>query len=119
MRGGTTNVPAVVGMAAALEKAVAHLDENYAYIKGMRDHFVERVKNEIPYIVYNGDEVDRLPQNANFSFEFIEGESILMSLDLAGIACYRTSDREGARFDKIQFRSRQHYGRSRLHRGQT
>ena len=87
MRGGTTNVPAVVGMAAALEKAVTHLDENYARIKAMRDRFVSRVKNEIPYVVYNGDEADRLPQNANFAFEFIEGESILMSLDLAGIAC--------------------------------
>ena len=86
MRGGTTNVPSVVGIAEALDIAVRDLDKNYAYIKSLRDRFVSRVKTEIPYVFYNGDENERLPQNANFSFEYIEGESILMSLDLAGIA---------------------------------
>lgn len=86
MRGGTTNVPSVVGIAEALDIAVCDLDKNYAYIKSLRDRFVSRVKTEIPYVFYNGDENERLPQNANFSFEYIEGESILMSLDLAGIA---------------------------------
>ena len=78
MRGGTTNVPGVVGMAAALEKAALNLEENYRYVKSLRDRFVSRVKSEIPYAVYNGHETKRLPQNANFAFEFIEGESILM-----------------------------------------
>lgn len=68
MRGGTTNVPGVVGMAAALEKAVTHLDENYNYVKSLRDRFVKRVKEEIPYVVYNGHETDRLPPKRKFCF---------------------------------------------------
>ena len=85
-RGGTTNVPAVVGFAEALSIAVSELDENAAYVKGLRDHFIERVLNEIPYVRLNGHRTNRLPGNADFSFEYIEGESILFSLDLAGIA---------------------------------
>ena len=87
MRGGTTNVPAVVGIAKALEIALRDLDANAARIKALRDRFVAGVRERIPYIVYNGDETRRLPGNANFSFEFLEGESILMRLDLAGVAC--------------------------------
>ena len=52
----------------------------------MRDRFVERVEKEIPYVKYNGSRTSRVPGNADFSFEYIEGESILFSLDLAGIA---------------------------------
>lgn len=85
-RGGTTNVPAVVGFAAALKKAVAELEENSSYVTSLRDRFINRVQAEIPYVKLNGDRTKRLPANANFSFEFIEGESILFSLDLAGIA---------------------------------
>ena len=87
MRGGTTNVPAVVGMASALERAVNKLDENYEYVKSLRDRFVNRVMDEIPSVIYNGHPSQRLPQNANFAFEYIEGESILMLLDLEGISC--------------------------------
>lgn len=85
-RGGTTNVPGVVGMAEALRLNRATLKEDCEYVKMLRDHFVERVQNEIPHVKYNGHPVNRVPGNADFSFEYIEGESILFSLDLAGIA---------------------------------
>ena len=85
-RGGTTNTPAVVGMAKALELAVATMDEDNAHIAAVRDHFVERVMKEIPYVRFNGDMQHRVPSCAKFSFEFVEGEGILMSLDIKGIA---------------------------------
>lgn len=85
-RGGTTNTPAVVGMAKALELAVATMDEDNAHIAAVRDHFVERVMNEIPYVRFNGDMQHRVPSCANFSFEYVEGEGILMSLDIKGVA---------------------------------
>lgn len=85
-RGGTTNTPAVVGMAKALELAVATMDEDNAHITAVRDHFVERVMKEIPYVRFNGDMQHRVPSCANFSFEYVEGEGILMSLDIKGVA---------------------------------
>ncbi len=85
-RGGTTNVPGVVGMAEALRLNRLTLEKDNEYVKGLRDLFVSRVESEIPFARYNGDRVCRVPSNADFSFEFIEGESILFSLDLAGIA---------------------------------
>ncbi len=84
-RGGTTNVPGVVGMAEALRLNRLTLDEDNAYIASLRDLFVSRVEKEIPFAYYNGDREKRIPSNADFSFEYIEGESILFSLDLAGI----------------------------------
>jgi cysteine desulfurase NifS len=84
-RAGTTNTPGIVGMGYALEKAVKNREKNNAYVKALRDKFVARVKAEIPFAYYNGDEENRLPSNANFSFEFIEGESILFTLDMSGI----------------------------------
>lgn len=86
MRGGTTNVPGVVGMAEALRLAVAKLDENAVYISSLRDRFIARVQKEIPFVKLNGHPKNRLPSNANFSFRYVEGESLLFSLDLAGIA---------------------------------
>ena len=86
MRGGTTNVPGVDGMAEALRLAVAKLDENAAYISSLRDRFIARVQTEIPFVKLNGHPKNRLPSNANFSFRYVEGESLLFSLDLAGIA---------------------------------
>lgn len=86
MRGGTTNVPAVVGMAEALRIATQSLDENAAYVSAIRDHFIHRVLREIPYVKLNGHPEKRLPANANFSFRYIEGESLLFSLDLKNIA---------------------------------
>lgn len=85
-RGGTTNTPAVVGMAKALELAVATMDKDNAHIAAVRDHFVERVMKEIPYVRFNGDMQHRVPSCANFSFEYVEGEGILMSLDIKGVA---------------------------------
>lgn len=86
MRGGTTNVPAVVGMAEALRIATQNLDENAAYVSAIRDRFINRVLREIPYVKLNGHPEKRLPANANFSFRYIEGESLLFSLDLKNIA---------------------------------
>ncbi len=85
-RGGTTNVPGVVGFAEAFKIANEELESNYKYVSGLRDKFIERVQKEIPFVKLNGDRYSRLPSNADFSFEYIEGESILFSLDLAGIA---------------------------------
>ena len=85
-RGGTTDTPAVVGMAAALEFAQKDLDKNNAYIAKLRDHFVDRVLAEIPYVRFNGNKDHRVPSVANFSFEFVEGEGILMLLDFHGVA---------------------------------
>lgn len=85
-RGGTTNTPAVVGMAKALELAQANLQQNNAHIAALRDHFVERVLAEIPYVRFNGNKEHRIPSVANFSFEFVEGEGILMLMDFHGVA---------------------------------
>ena len=85
-RGGTTNVPGVVGMAEALRLNRLTLAEDVEYVRSLRDRFVSRVKAEIPFVKYNGHPTMRVPGNADFSFEYIEGESILFSLDLAGIA---------------------------------
>ena len=87
-RGGTTNVPGVVGFAEALRLTYETLDEDAKYVASLRDRFIKRVTEEIPYVKLNGpkDGTKRLPNNADFSFEYIEGESILFSLDLAGIA---------------------------------
>jgi cysteine desulfurase len=85
-RGGTTNVPAVVGFSEAFKIAERDREKNFEYVSSLRDHFIERVLGEVPFVKLNGQRENRLPANADFSFEFIEGESILFSLDLAGIA---------------------------------
>lgn len=85
-RGGTTNVAGVVGMAEALRLNRLTLEEDNRYVTSLRDRFIARVQNEIPFSHLNGHPTERIPSNADFSFEFIEGESILFSLDLAGIA---------------------------------
>ncbi|MCM1306661.1 MAG: cysteine desulfurase [Bacteroides sp.] len=86
-RGGTTNTPGAVGMAVALKDALDNLDETAKYVGSLRDRFVAKVIEKIDDIYYNGakDTAKRLYNNANFSFRYIEGESILFSLDLAGI----------------------------------
>lgn len=86
MRAGTTDTPLIVGMAKALEIAVRDRNENNERIAALRDKFVNRVLTEIPFTYLNGGMEYRLPNNANISFEYIEGESILINLDLAGIA---------------------------------
>ena len=86
MRGGTTNVPGIVGLAEAFRLANEEMAQNNAHVSAIRDRFIARVLHEIPYVKLNGHPKDRLPNNANFSFRYIEGESLLFSLDLAGIA---------------------------------
>ena len=85
MRGGTTNVPGIVGLAEAFRLANEEMAQNNAHVSAIRDRFIARVLREIPYVKLNGHPKDRLPNNANFSFRYIEGESLLFSLDLAGI----------------------------------
>lgn len=87
-RGGTTNVPGVVGFAEALRLTKESMAKDNEYVSSLRNRFIERVENEIPFVKLNGarDMTKRLPSNADFSFEFIEGESILFSLDMDGIA---------------------------------
>lgn len=85
-RGGTTNTPAVVGMAEAMKLNASEMEENNKHIKLLRDTFRDRVLNEIPYVHFNGDMEQCVPSVANFSFEYVEGEGILMMMDLKGIA---------------------------------
>ena len=84
-RAGTTNVPGIVGMAAAATEAVAHMDEIAAKEIAVRDHLIERISREIPHAKLNGHRTQRLPGNVNFCFRFIEGESMLMLLDDSGV----------------------------------
>lgn len=83
-RPGTENTPAIMGMAAALEKAVANLDENRAHMTALRDRLIQGL-SEISHCELNGDAHSRLPGNVNFCFEGIEGESLLLLLDDKGI----------------------------------
>ena len=86
-RGGTTNVAGVVGFAEAFKIAIAEREKNFEYVTSLRDRFIDRILEEVPFVKLNGPyKKNRLPANADFSFEYIEGESILFSLDLAGIA---------------------------------
>ncbi|HOU09315.1 MAG TPA: IscS subfamily cysteine desulfurase [Clostridiales bacterium] len=84
-RAGTQNVPAIMGMAAALEEACRNMDENNKKVKAMRDRLVARL-SAIPHSVVNGDLNNRLAGNVNMCFEGIEGESLLLMLDHEGIA---------------------------------
>lgn len=84
-RAGTHNVPGIVGFGKAAELALAGMDERIAYETKLRDHLIERVLKEIPYSRLNGEKENRLPNNANFCFRFIEGESMLILLDRQGI----------------------------------
>ena len=85
-RGGTTNVPSVVGFAEAFRLACEEREKESKYVASLRDRFIDRVLSEIPFVKLNGARYDRLPNNADFSFKYIEGESILFKLDLMGIA---------------------------------
>ena len=84
-RAGTENVPAIMGMAAALDEAVANLDKNAARMTALRDRLIKGI-GEIPHCELNGDAAHRLPGNVNFCFEGIEGESLLLLLDDKGIS---------------------------------
>ncbi len=84
-RGGTENIPGVVGMAAALEEAVAGLDHSVPYVTGLREKLIEGL-SKIPHSRLNGDREHRVPGTVNFCFEGIEGESLLLLLDQKGVA---------------------------------
>ena len=83
-RGGTENVPYICGLGVAVESAVAHLDD-MEYVRGLREKLIDGLL-EIPYSRLNGDRDNRLPGNANLSFSYIEGESLLLWLDMGGIS---------------------------------
>ena len=83
-RAGTENLPAIMGMAAALEDACAHIDENARKVSALRDHLIAGL-SKIPHSALNGDPVNRLPGNVSFCFEGIEGEGLLLLLDAKGI----------------------------------
>lgn len=84
-RAGTSNVPGIVGMAEAARLAVRDMEENSRKISEIRNHLIERVLNEIPFSRLNGHREQRLANNVNFCFRFIEGESLLIMLDQKGI----------------------------------
>lgn len=85
-RAGTENVASIVGLGKAVEIACATMAERSAYVASLRDRLVRSVQERIPYTRLNGHPVQRLPGNASFCFSYVEGESLLLSLDLAGIA---------------------------------
>lgn len=84
-RAGTENIPGIVGYGAAVKKAFESLTERMNKETELRDYLIGRIEKEIPYCRLNGDRVKRLPNNVNFSFQFIEGESLLIMLDMKGI----------------------------------
>ena len=84
-RAGTENLPAILGMAAALDESCVHMAEHDAYVSGLRDALIEKL-SAIPHAALNGDRVKRLPGNVSFCFEGIEGESLLLLLDDKGVA---------------------------------
>ena len=86
-RAGTTNTAGIIGFAKAVELANAHMEENIKYETALRDRLIEKVLEEIPFTRVNGDRINRLSNNANFCFRFIEGESLLIMLDQKGICC--------------------------------
>lgn len=84
-RAGTENVAGIVGLTKAMELVYRDLEEHNNKIKELRDYYVSQIEEKIPYIKINGDREKRLPGNSNISFRFIEGEGLLLNLDLKGI----------------------------------
>lgn len=84
-RAGTENVPGIAGMEAAVVRALRIMEEKGARERELRDYLIGRIEKEIPYCRLNGHRTKRLPGNVNFSFRFIEGESVLIMLDMKGI----------------------------------
>ena len=84
-RAGTENVPGIAGLGMAAKLAFSQMEERAGKVQKLRDYLIERIGNEIPYCRLNGDRERRLPNNVNFSFQFIEGESLLIMLDMKGI----------------------------------
>lgn len=86
MRAGTENVPGIVGLGKAAEIAKNEMQQKIARISGLRDQIIKEVMTTIPHTKLNGHPTQRMPGNANFSFHYVEGESLLLNLDLKGIA---------------------------------
>ena len=84
-RAGTENVPAIVGFGAAAARAAARMEEKGRKERELRDYLIRKIEEQIPYCRLNGHREKRLPGNANISFRFIEGESLLIMLDMRGI----------------------------------
>ena len=84
-RAGTENITGIVGIAKAVEIAFATMDERIKHETEVRDYAIKRILAEVPYCRLNGDAQKRVPNNINISFQFIEGESLLIMLDMAGI----------------------------------
>ncbi len=84
-RGGTENVPAIVGFGKAVAEAMPKLESEASREANLRDYFIQKVIDTIPYVKLNGHPTHRLPNNANISFEFIEGESLLIMLDMKNV----------------------------------
>ncbi len=84
-RGGTENVPAIIGFAKAASMAIEEMEEESKRLTELRDYFIEQVQEKIPYVKLNGHPTKRLPNNVNLSFEFIEGESLLILLDMNNV----------------------------------
>ncbi len=84
-RAGTENVPGIVGMGLAAELAVQTMEERAEKERTLRDYLISRIMGEVPYVRVNGHRTKRLPNNVNLAFQFIEGESLLIMLDMAGI----------------------------------
>lgn len=84
-RAGTENVPGIVGLGAAVQRAMDTMEARTSQEIKLRDHLIERVLKEVPYTRLNGHRSLRLPNNVNFSFQFVEGESLLIMLDMEGI----------------------------------
>lgn len=84
-RAGTENVPGIVGLGVAVSKAVATMSKRSAYEKALRDYLIAQIEAKVPYCRLNGHRSQRLNNNVNFSFQFIEGESLLIMLDMKGI----------------------------------
>ena len=84
-RAGTENVPGIVGYAAAVQRAQRLMEEKGRRERELRDYLIDRIEKEIPYCRLNGHREKRLPGNVNFSFRFVEGESVLIMLDMKGI----------------------------------
>lgn len=85
-RASTENVPGIVGLGKAIEMAVAEMSQRRERLECLRDKLIKGIMDNIPYVRLNGHPTKRLPGNANLSFEFIEGESILLGLDMKGVA---------------------------------
>lgn len=85
MRAGTENVPGIVGLGKAAEIAKNEMEQRIAHVQALRDKIIEQVTKKIPHVKLNGHPTMRMPGSVNFSFHFVEGESLLLNLDLKGI----------------------------------